>query len=328
MDSVRVAIVGLGIFGETHVATLKTLPQVDVVAVCDLREDRAAAMAAQYDIPRHFTDCTDLLNAVPVDVVAVVTPEDNHLGPSLAAMEAGKAVFIEKPIASTLADADHIVEAAKRSGSVVMVGHILRFDPRYTWGKEWIEAGKVGRIASYYGRHNVIRSNIPIYQRVPLHLVSSIHHYDLARWYFGDEPETIYCVQHRALRGPVPDTCWIVAQFRQGGVATFETAWLIPERAATWLDTRVEVIGTEGTFEIDSRYQGVTAWSEQGTLYPRPGIVRGQVHASLRTEWEYFLACLAKGRQPEVITLEDACQALRIGLKAEESARTGQAVKF
>ena len=94
MDSVRVAIVGLGIFGETHVATLKTLPQVDLVAVCDLREDRAAAMAAQYGIPRHFTDCTDLLNAVPVDVIAVVTPEDNHLGPSLAAMEAGKAVFM------------------------------------------------------------------------------------------------------------------------------------------------------------------------------------------------------------------------------------------
>ena len=126
----------------------------------------------------------------------------------------------------------------------------------------------------------------------------------------------------------MPDTCWIVAQFRQGAIATFETVWLIPERAATWLDTRVEVIGTEGTFEIDSRCQGVTAWSEQGTLCPRPGIVRGQVHANLRNEWEYFLACLAKGRQPEVITLEDAWQALRIGLMAEESARTGQAVKF
>jgi predicted dehydrogenase len=124
----------------------------------------------------------------------------------------------------------------------------------------------------------------------------------------------------------VPDTCWVTVQFQAGAIATFETVWLIPEGAPTGLDTRVEVIGSEGTLQIDSHYQGVAAWTAASTQFPRPSIVQRDVHASLRSEWEYFLDCVQTRRQPQVITLEDARAALRIGLLAEESAKTGRVI--
>jgi predicted dehydrogenase len=118
----------------------------------------------------------------------------------------------------------------------------------------------------------------------------------------------------------------VTVQFRSGSVAIFESVWLIPKGAPTWLDTRIEVIGSEGTLQIDSHYQGVAAWTAANTQFPRPSIVHRDVHASLRNEWEYFLDCVQTRRQPQVITLEDARAALRIGLLAEESAKAGRVI--
>jgi UDP-N-acetylglucosamine 3-dehydrogenase len=326
MKRLRIGVAGAGIFGETHVATIQTLSGVEVTAVCDPKEGRAASVARKYGIPSYFADCQTMLESAHVDILDVVTPEDRHVEPCLLGIDAGKDLFIEKPIASTLEEADTIIQAASRDKVIAIVGHILRFDQRFIWGKDWIEAGNAGAVASFYGRKNVSRESVSLYQRVSLPLASSIHHYDLARWYLADEAATIYCVEHTSPESTVPDTSWVTIQFQSGAVAVIESVWLIPTGAPNYLDTRIEVIGSKGTLQIDDHYQGVAAWSAGHTEFPRASIIHRNVHSSLRREWEYFLDCVRTRRQPQVITLEDARAALRIGVLAQESAKTGRVI--
>src|SRR6185436_5083886 len=97
----------------------------------------------------------ELLADPGVDAVNIVTMWDQHAAPTLAALAAGKHVFLEKPMASTLADCDAIVSAARSAKGFLMVGHICRFNPRYAAAKEAIAAGRIGKIVSLYARRNL-----------------------------------------------------------------------------------------------------------------------------------------------------------------------------
>jgi len=306
------------------------MPQAEIVAVCSRSAERAAQLAQKYGAKNYYTDYRELAEDQSVEVVDVVTEENRHLEPTLAALEARKHVFLEKPIASTLEDADRIIQAARASDTIVMVGHILRFDGRHVHAKELIDQGKIGNVASFYAKHNVLKKNYYLYRRVSLPMVSSVHEFDLARWYLDDEPQEVYCAQHSALGEEIADTYWITVRFRKGVVAAFQTVWLITDTAPVGLDIDVEVVGTEGLIHLDSRHQGITLWSDEGTRYPSAAfisVIRGVPYGPLRNEWEYFIHCVQRGQEPDVASLQDAREALRIAVLADESARTGRVVE-
>ena len=125
-----VGVIGLGEFGEKHLQAYRSLSSVQIVSVCSRSRERAEDVARRFEAKRWTTDLRQFIADPEIDAVSVTTSEDRHLEPVISAIEAGKHVFIEKPIATDLSDAQQMVEACSRSDVTVMPGHIMRFAPR------------------------------------------------------------------------------------------------------------------------------------------------------------------------------------------------------
>ena len=157
MNKVRHAVIGLGWFGEKHCEALSAIPNVEIAALCTRTPKRLKQVAKTFGVAKTYTDYNKLLADPDIDSVSITTMWDQHAAPTLAALKAGKHVFLEKPMASTKEDCQKIVKAANAAKTFFMTGHICRFNPRYAAAKGEIEAGKIGKIVSMYARRNLPR---------------------------------------------------------------------------------------------------------------------------------------------------------------------------
>src|SRR5579883_2291753 len=130
MDRVQIGLIGCGLFGESHLQAYRAVRTAEIAALYDTDERRAAQMAAEFGIPRICRSLEEIC-ALPLDAIDVVTPEELHLEPVLAAVAAGKHVFVEKPLSTDLAQCDRMIQAAGAAGRCLMVGQILRFETKY-----------------------------------------------------------------------------------------------------------------------------------------------------------------------------------------------------
>ena len=157
-ERLRIGIIGCGgIANGKHMPSLKAINRVDMVAFCDIIREKAEKAAAEYGTPdaKVYTDYKDLLNDKTIDVVHVCTPNRSHADISIDALNAGKHVMCEKPMAKTAADARRMVEAAKKSGKKLTIGYQHRHKPESTYLKSVIERGDLGDI--YYAKAFAIR---------------------------------------------------------------------------------------------------------------------------------------------------------------------------
>ena len=150
MDKIRVGIVGTGGISRAHQKTYMKVGGFEIVAVCDIFEEKALKAAEEWNVPRKhaFTSHEKMLEMDEIDVVSVCTYNQGHREPAVAALEAGKHVFCEKPMAATLEDATAIVRAAKASGKILQVGLHSTFGPAIQFARKVVEAGILGDI--YY----------------------------------------------------------------------------------------------------------------------------------------------------------------------------------
>lgn len=142
---VKVAILGLNM-GQSHLEVLLGNPQAEVVALCDLRKEFAESLAARHHVPQVFTDYRDMLTRPDIDAVVVALPVYLHAPVSLAFLEAGKHVLVEKPMASNVEDAQRMLEAAQSRKLVLTINHNQRFDPVTIFLKDYLAQGNCGRI--------------------------------------------------------------------------------------------------------------------------------------------------------------------------------------
>ena len=157
MDKVRIGIIGCGgIANQKHMPALKKLADVEMVAFCDIIEERAQAAAAKFGVEgaKVFTDYKELLK-LDLDVVHVLTPNKQHSFITVDALESGKHVMCEKPMAINTAEAQKMVDAAKRTGKKLTIGYQSRFRPDSMYLKQACENGELGEI--YYARAQAIR---------------------------------------------------------------------------------------------------------------------------------------------------------------------------
>jgi predicted dehydrogenase len=127
MDKIRCGVIGLGWFGEHHVDALQQLPMAEVTAVCTRRSERVKEMADKYQVPKSYTNYQDLLADPEIDMVTVVTHVSDHVQPTVDALQAGKHVFLEKPMANSVEECDQIIAVVEQTDKCFMVGHICRF---------------------------------------------------------------------------------------------------------------------------------------------------------------------------------------------------------
>ena len=152
----RTGIIGAGRVFPNHIIPLKKLDDVEVTAVCDREYARARDRAAEFDIPHMYTDWRELL-AGPVDAVFILTPPALHAEHAIAALEAGKHVFCEKPLAQNLDDGRAIVEAAEAAGVVCQIGFNNMFEPEYRLMYNLYKNGELGRLVHAYDKQWVLR---------------------------------------------------------------------------------------------------------------------------------------------------------------------------
>jgi len=331
MKKVKYAVIGLGWFGEKHCEALAGLPNVELVALCTRTEPRLRRLADEFGVKRVYTDYRELLADPEVEAVSITTMWDQHAAPTLAALRAGKHVFLEKPMASTVADCRAIAAAASASNRCFMVGHICRFNPRYAAAKREVEAGSVGRIVSIYARRNIPAAvGSQVLGKIGPIIGDGVHDTDLMLWYTGARIETAYAqtVDVRGLKHP--DIGWTMYRFDSGAVGVCENVWFLPDRTAFQIDERMEIIGTEGAIHIHETHPNFSVVDRNGwrspdtTYWPELHGVRA---GALRAELDYFATCVSEGRPPTVIRPEESLAAVQACLAAEASAATGRVVR-
>ena len=150
MDTVRIGLVGTGGIGNQHAKTYKPIKGIELVAVCDIFEEKALQFAEKWGVPKKnvFTDFNKMVEMDKLDAVAVCTYNQAHKDPSVAALNAGKHVLCEKPMAATLEDATAMVRAAKKSGKILHIAIHSRFQPRVDMAQKIISEGILGDV--YY----------------------------------------------------------------------------------------------------------------------------------------------------------------------------------
>lgn len=332
MDRLRIGVIGLGWFGEIHCDAIIGIPNMELVALCTRTESRLGDLAKKFGVTKTFTDYHDLLADPDIDAVSIVTMWDQHTEPTIAALEAGKHVFLEKPMASTVEDCRRIMDAADGSKGILQIGHICRFNPRYRAAKEAIEAGQIGKIVSMASRRNIPAAWTPtILDKIGPIVGDAIHDTDLMLWFTGDKIVSAYAqtVDVRGLKHP--DIGQTMYRFAGGATATLETVWCMPEKTPFDIDERMNIVGTEGFIQIQDTFPniGIASGDKFGspdtTYWPMIEGVRG---GALREELAYFAGCALKGESPRIGTPDDAMAALEATLAAEESARNGTVVRI
>lgn len=332
MNRVRFAVSGLGWFGEKHCEALAGLPQVELFALCTRRPDRLQEVAQRFGVQHAFTDYRELLASPQVDAVSVVTMWDQHAAPALAALQAGKHVFLEKPMASTLDDCDAIVAAANSAAGYFMVGHICRFNPRYAAARDAIAEGKIGKIVSMYARRNIPSwVTTEILQKIGPIAGDGVHDTDLMLWYTGARVVSAYAQTVNVRGRKHPDLGWTMYRFNSGAVGVLEDVWFLPEKTPFQIDERMEIIGTEGSIHIQESQPALAVCDKDGwhapdtTYWP---LLHGIRAGALRDELAYFANCIQRGQRPKIITPEESRAAVAACLAAERSAATGSVVQL
>jgi UDP-N-acetylglucosamine 3-dehydrogenase len=332
MDKIRVGVIGLGRFGEVHCQVLANLPGVELLALCTRTESRLKEFGSRFSVNRLHTNYTDLLADPEIDAVSVVTMWNQHAAPVIAALTAGKHVFVEKPLASTAADCDAIVSTAAQSSAICMIGHICRFNPRFAAAKREIAAGSIGEIVSLYARRNIPASvSKTVLSKIGPIAGDGVHDTDLMLWFTGSLIETAYA-QTLSVRGLAnPDIAWTTYRFASGAIGVCENVWMLPEKTPYRIDERMEIIGTKGTLSIQENGASFSVCDSDGwrapdtTYWP---LVKDGRGGALREELIYFFNCIRKGQKPQLITPEEAAAAVKACLAAEESAAQGRVIRI
>lgn len=155
MSNVRIAVIGAGSISDMHLRSYQNNKEAELVAICDLNEERARAKADKYGIGRIYTDYKELLASADIDAVSICTWNNSHAPISIAALEAGKHVLTEKPLCKTVAEALEVEEAVRRSGKTLQVGFVRRYASNTGIVKSFLDNGELGDI--YYAKASCIR---------------------------------------------------------------------------------------------------------------------------------------------------------------------------
>jgi len=324
MEPTKVAVVGVGTMGEQHAAAYARTPLAELEAVVDLRKDLANRVAERFGV-RAFTSTQEMLEEADVEAISVCTNDERHVDPALACFEAGRHVLLEKPIATTLEDADTIIGGADRAGVKLLVGHIVRFDARYAQVKARLDRGDLGELEAAFARRlNSIGSQSVLRGRVSVLSFLGVHDFDYLLWLSSSRPVRVHTESvarvHKAAGYAVEDHTFTLIRFASGAIACVEAGWVLPESHPRGADIKLEVIGTHGMAQVDLVPNELVFCTGRGWEVAPIG------HA-IDAEVAHFLECVRKGRQP-LVTGQEAREALRLSLAAQGSAETGRTVEL
>ncbi|MGH2355762.1 MAG: Gfo/Idh/MocA family protein [Chloroflexota bacterium] len=305
MRPLKLAVVGAGRMGQLYARIAAELPQTELAAVCGRSEAPVDALASRWGVPGYAGgDYREMLDEhAGIDAIVVATPEWLHVEPALAAIGAGKHLLLEKPMATSVADAARILAAAEAAGITLMICHQLRFDPRYALAREAVERGEIGELLHVYARRNTTSlAAARVQGRIPLTCWISPHELDLLLWIAGSRVVGVSaCSRGDARR---PDGYFLATlRFATGVTAVFEQSWGAPPLGGRPRQALLDLRGTAGTVEVTPQEQGLAIFTAGGAAYPsvmESPVVHGRVFGVFPALVGHFTECVSSERPPLV----------------------------
>ena len=314
MNKLGVAVIGAGFWGRNHIRVFHELPNAELKAVCDVNKGRVKEITKKYSI-EGYTDSEELLKREDVEAVSICTWSTELTKESIKALNAGKHVFVEKPMAIDPKEAEKVIELSESNGLYLMVGFIERFNPGVEKIKELLKGGEAGTMVSTLSRR-VSRWPERIGD-VGIVKDTAIHELDMLCYLLGDAPKTVYArtgsLRHRVFE----DYAQIILNFEGGVTALIESNWLTPYKVR-----KLIITGSEAILSLDYITQEITIekLGERVTLLHK-------WREPLLLELEHFVSSiLSKGRLKT--TGLDGLRALKIADAVLESSRKNEVVEI
>lgn len=231
---IRVAIIGAGYWGPNLIRNFSVCPETEVVAVCDKDSSRLQRVLANYPTVDAINDIDALLARNDVDAVAIATPISTHAAIGLAALEAGKHVLVEKPLAGSVRDAEHMVEVARAKDLTLMVDHTFVYSPPVRKMRDIIDAGDIGEI--FY--IDSVRINLGLFQH-DVNVIWDLAPHDLSilDYLLGRLPKSLsaFGTCHANSENEIEDVAHLNLDFGNGMLATFHVNWLSPVKVRQFI---------------------------------------------------------------------------------------------
>ncbi len=327
-------VIGLVRMGRFYAQTIVALaPRTRLLAVADPQPTARASVQAELGVTDAYADAHQLLEREDIDAVIVATSTSVHAEIVIAAAEAGKAIFCEKPLALSIEKTEAALAAVNQAGVALQVGFMRRFDPAYVEAKAAIDAGRIGRLLSFksLGRDPEcppVEYANPAYSG-GLVVDMGIHEFDMARWLMSSEVDRVsaegglLACEQLAQHGDI-DNVFVNLRFQSGALGNIE----VSRNACYGYDIRTEVLGTEGAVMV-----GSSGWRELEVLSAAPETTDGTPHfwrrfgTAYRAQIEHFVDCLTDHRSPAVGGA-DALAAFKLAHAATLSWQAGTPVSL
>jgi predicted dehydrogenase len=332
MEKIKLAIIGAGVWGETHAGIFKEHPLAEPVGICDFNRERAVKIAERYGIPAVYSSAEEMLRECRCDAVSIVTPDHLHADLAVACAEAGRHMLIEKPLATSREDVHRIVEAANRNRVRVMVDLHNRWSPPFAAAKQAISAGELGTPRHGYFRLNDIKwvatDMLSWTARSSILWFLGSHSLDTLCWLFDSPVKRVYAVSGQGVLSQqgidTTDTYLSTLEFENGCIAQMENSWITPNGNPNINDIKCTILGDKGMISIDaSNHNLIQKYTDTAAAVPDilvrntvHGAVKGFAYESIRS----FVDRLASG-EDFIVSLEDAARASLVILSVMDSAK-------
>jgi predicted dehydrogenase len=351
---IGVAVVGAGRIGTLRAHMAARHPSVRFLAVSDKDSERASTLAKAVGAHVSSGNNLDVIAHPEVNAVIVSTSEHEHTEPLLQAIDLGKPILVEKPLALSLDDADRVVAAAERKGVDVRIGYSRRHDRRWMVAKEQIREGRLGQILGVTARvYNSRAQMLEILKRSPgaTPVTDVLTYYvDMACWFLeGNRPvEVVARSQSKVFKEMgygAQDVTWAIITFEDGAVVNLGVCYVLPAQYPTYgQSARFEVLAADGVILLDMDNKDSVLFSDRGIPHAYvPGHsakmlfmqsnssgdwAMGDYWGPIANETRSWLDHLVTGRACPHTTAREGRLTLEVTLAIEHSARTGEAVKL
>ena len=349
---VGVAVIGCGTIGRLRAQICHRHPSVDTLVVCDIDREKAEALARDCEADAWGWDAAELIARSDIDAVIVATTEDAHFEPALAAIEAGKAVLVEKPFTIAPDEGRKLLQAAEQRDVEMYTGFTQRFRRRFLAIKEHLRAGYLGDVTS-------VHASIYLTQAVGEAVISRAgtttpaintltYAIDLLMWYLnGEKPAVAYGQGGRGRfyeQYGAPDSTWSVLTFPNGTVANLGVSWELPEFWPAYVATmEFELFGRKGALSVKDDHRDLLLASDQAVPSPYTPHVAMNVamlgsampgdwaldeyFGAMKDETHAFINSAGTGRRDPILASgQDGMDVLVVSRAIDASVGSGQVV--
>jgi len=357
---IGLAVVGCGTIGRIRAILARDYPAVGWLGVCDIKEDLGKKLAQDAQADFFTTDHRELLKRPEVNAAIIATDENFHTAPTLAAIERGHDMLIEKPLATDVKESAQIFKAIQDSGVDAVIGYTNRFRRRFLAIKERLSAGQIGEVTAVVTRAFMNRM-VPIAtvrrtdrrETLTPMVVSGTHSLDMSMWLMeGREPVSVYasssdkCLKEWGTK----DATFGVFRMSDGSIFSMNISWALP---VVWpgavYGLEIGIVGTKGVIDVEDTHRDLVLASEipQGagyqpegfeagfnrhvdflTSYPPGDVWNEQLWGPMREETNAWFARVCSGMKTPHATAEDGHRNLVLTMAMDLSAARGEAVKL